>query len=155
MLTTNQFQMYNSLVKNIYASSNLKELRINLLSGLQPLVPYSSAAFYLINQQTLNLSEPLVYSPYYSVSKATSIYSQFHQNDLASDISQASIAIINCSFNHNSYSQWEPAKYRSDSSYIQDTHYIASMQVYHHGLLSGKMSLHRNHEQSDSVKQKC
>ncbi len=149
MLTTNQFQMYNSLVKNIYASSNLKELRINLLSGLQPLVPYSSAAFYLINPQILKLSEPLVYSPYYSVSKATSIYSQFHQNELVSDISQTSIAIVNCSSNLNSYYQWESAEYRSDYSCIQDTHCIACMQVYHHGLLIGKMSLHRNHEQSD------
>jgi len=96
MLTDKQLQMYNTLVRKIYASSSLQELCICVLSGLQSLVPYDSATFFLINSHTSELSQPLFF-------------------DL-------------------------------DTSGID---YIACVQIFHQGHLSGRLTLHRKQEQED------
>ncbi len=59
MFSERELRLYNSLVNAIHTSSSLHELRLNVLSGLQELVPYQSAVFFLVNSWTTGFLEPL------------------------------------------------------------------------------------------------
>ncbi len=146
MLTAEQLHIYNNLIRNIYLSSNLQELRINVLTDLQALVPYHNAVFFLVDPQTLEFSEPLFYG---LDSSSLTTYNNLCDKDRKSAFAQANFTFVNRNsvyLNHDLQGQNDDG---TDFLLPQGIYFIASIQIFHQGLLRGEISLHRKQEQAD------
>lgn len=149
ILSERELKLYNSLVHKIHTSSTIQELRVNILSGLQQLIPYQSAAFFLVNPHTTDFSEPLLfgldaesYSAYRDYYQAYDIYKK-------AVFSRGSIPITDRSSDYMDYHQWEQNVHRADFLIPQGIYHIACLQVFHQGILCGEVSLHRSRRDHD------
>lgn len=145
MLGENELKLYNHLVLKIHTSANLKELIFNVLSGLQQLVPYQNAAFFLINHQNSDFFEPLFFGIDYS-----GFTNYYDHNKAYGEITFPGGPVSN----NNSSSK--PMDYRlrernehESNGIPQDINRIACLQIFQESLLCGEISLHRNSTDPD------
>ncbi|MGI5880784.1 MAG: LuxR C-terminal-related transcriptional regulator [Syntrophomonadaceae bacterium] len=149
MLTDYQLHKYNSIVQTVYASSDINELRINVLCGLQKLIPCHSAAFFIVDSHTLEFSEPLLHG---IEASSFNDYNQYYQDfDLYKQVvfSRKDVPITDRCSDYINYKDWENNEHRVDFLLPQGIYHMACMQIFNDGQICGEISLHRNKQQQD------
>lgn len=140
MFSNQQLLQFNSLVHRIYLSSNLQELCVNVLTGLDQLVPYHFADFIRINPQKSEMPEPCKiivdsFNPPLLVNKHELLYAS-----PPSASSQRGPARLQAGSMKD-----VSAQHRADNISAQYIHFSARVQITHHELLCGELALHRMH----------
>ncbi|MDD3853186.1 MAG: helix-turn-helix transcriptional regulator [Syntrophomonadaceae bacterium] len=149
MLAEYQLHKYNSIVQTVYASSDINELRLNVLCGLQQIIPCHSAAFFVVNSNSHEFSEPLLQG------LSTSSFVDYNNYYQGFDIyklvvfSQNNIPVTDRSSDYMNYRDWASNEHRADFLMPLDIYHMACMQVFHEGKICGEISLHRNKQQQD------
>lgn len=149
MLTEHQLQKYNSIVQNVYASSDINELRINVLYGLQKLIPCHSTAFFIVNSHTFEFSEPLLQG--IEPSSFNDYNNYYHDFDIYKQVvfSQKNIPVTDRCSDYMNYRDWNNNAHRADFLLPQSIYHLACMQIFHENQICAEISLHRNKQQQD------
>lgn len=138
MFSNQQLLQFNALVHNIYLSSNLQELCVNVLTGLHHLVPYHYADFIRMNPQKSEKPCNIIvdsFNPPLILNKHELLYAS-----PASTSSQRGPACLQAGSMKDA-----SAQHRADNISAQYIHFSARVQITHHELHCGELALHRMH----------
>jgi DNA-binding CsgD family transcriptional regulator len=144
MLDDKQFEAYNTLLKQIYCNQDIAQLRSMVLKHLLSLVPYDSAAFFLVESDTNRFLEPCEIGLGNSKFKQ---YADYYENfDIYKKAVFAGSYIppVDRSSDYMDYAEWAKNEHRSDFLLPQGIYHIACLQILNGGRLLGEISLHRN-----------
>lgn len=136
------------LIGQIYCCKKIDELKTIILDGICSLIPYESAAFFLVDPSNMQYKEPLFryldpqwfekYSDYY---EEKDIYKK--------TVFAEGIPCIDRSSDYMEYRQWEKNEHRADFLLPQGIYNICCLQIVDERNLVGEISLHRNNRQPD------
>ncbi|MDF9407885.1 hypothetical protein L7E55_05845 [Pelotomaculum isophthalicicum JI] len=149
MLNDQQFEAYNALLKQIYGNRDIEQLRSIVLSHLPPLVPYDSAAFFLVDPTTHHFLEPCNVG--LDLNKHKQYQDYYESLDLYKKavFSKGSIPPVDRSSDYMNYAGWAKNEHRCDFLLPQGIYHIACLQVLNGGFLLGEISLHRSEGSPD------
>lgn len=135
------------LIGQICCCKKIDELKTAVLEGIRRIIPYESAAFFLVNPD-LQYKEPLFrdldsswfdrYSDYY---EGMDIYKK--------TVFTGGIPPVDRSSDYLDYSEWGRNEHRADFLLPQGIYHLACLQVIDGSALVGEISLHRGKNQQD------
>lgn len=140
------------LTGQLYCCKNMNELKTMVLDGLRALIPYESAAFFLVNPQSMQYIDPLFrdldrswfkkYTDYY---EGVDIYKK--------TVFAEEIPFVDRSSDYMDYRQWQKNEHRADFLLPQGIYHLSCLQIMEGGNMVGEISLHRNKRQEDFSKE--
>ncbi|NLI13828.1 helix-turn-helix domain-containing protein [Pelotomaculum propionicicum] len=144
MLNDKQFEAYNVLLKQIYLNRDIELLRSIVLEHLPQLVPYDSAAFFLVEPETHHFLEPCCVG--LDKDKFKQYEDYYEDLDLYKKavFSDRYIPPVDRSSDYMDYAKWAKNEHRSDFLLPQGIYHIACLQILKEGNLLGEISLHRS-----------
>lgn len=136
------------LIGQIYCCKKIEEIKTMVLDGIRGIIPYESAAFFLVDPRSLQYKDPLFrdldrswfkkYTDYY---ESTDIYKKM--------VFAGGIPFTDRSSDYINYRDWEKNEHRADFLLPQGIYHLACLQVTDGGKLVGEISLHRKSGQQD------
>lgn len=136
------------LINKIYNCKKIDELKTSVLDGIYRLIPYQSAAFFLVNPESMQYKDPVFrdldpglfyrYAEYY---ESKDIYKK--------EVFSRGMPAVDRSSDYMEYRRWEKNEHRTDFLLPQGIYNIACLQIVGNGKLVGEVSLHRNERQPD------
>ncbi len=149
MLDIKGFNLYNSLIYELYQSSNLDTVRSAVLDKLVHLVPYDNAAFFLVDPVTENFMEPLLYGlDQYRFRQYQEYYEERDAYKKAVFSKDIIPSVDRCS-DYMDYQSWQKNEHRSEFLLPQGIYHMACIQVMQNKQLVGEISLHRKSSSPD------
>lgn len=149
MFTQLDFQRYNDLLGKVYACSTIQELRETALYGLQGVVPYQSAAFFLVNPHNQQFLEPHMYAMDADSFTAYRDYYESRDQYKRAVFAGPHIPPVDRSSDYMDYTVWRRNEHRSEFLLPRGMYHIACIQVFHHNQMTGELSLHRGRADAD------
>ncbi|KUG02496.1 transcriptional regulator vpst [hydrocarbon metagenome] len=143
MLDSKDFKIYNSLIYELYHSSNLDKVRSMVLDNLIHLVPYDNAAFFLADPCTEAFLEPLLYGLDKQRFKQYQEYYEEKDEYKTAVFSHGPIPAVDRCSDYMDYRLWQKNEHRSDFLLPQGIYHIACIQILKDEQLVGEISLHR------------
>lgn len=149
MFDERSFKIYDSMIKSIYRDPDPVGFRPLVIDHLSRLVPFDSAAFFLVNPESNSFDEP------YLVGLDKADFDQYKEYYEGKDIyktavfSEKGIPPVDRSSDYMDYTQWDKNEHRSDFLLRQGIYHIACLQVIYGNQLVGEISLHRGRKSPD------
>ena len=149
MLTERQLQTYDDLLRKIYTSTSILQLRSTVLHFLARLVPFDNAAFFLVNSDSLEFMEP--YSLGLDAGSFIAYQDYYQSRDVYKEavFSRGNIPPVDRSSDYMSYGSWVRNEHRSEFLLSQGIYHIACVQVLSGNNIVGEISLHRQQTTAD------
>ncbi len=143
MLSIKDFKIYNHIIEQLYAHTDLDQVRTGVLEDLQRIIPFDSAAFFMVNPDSSCFMEPLLFGLDPKWFEQYQLYFEQKDEYKAAVFSKPSIPATDRSSDYMNYRIWSRNEHRADFLLAQDIYHLACMQVIQKGQVVGEISLHR------------
>lgn len=143
MLSIKDFKIYNHIVERLYAHTDLDQIRTGVLEDLQRIIPFDSAAFFMVNPDSSCFMEPLLLGVDHKWFEQYQLYYEQKDEYKATVFSKPSIPATDRSSDYMNYKIWSRNEHRADFLLAQDIYHLACMQVIRKDQVVGEISLHR------------
>lgn len=144
MVSTRQLKIYDNMIRQIYGSTNSKNISAAVLDCLSFLVPYDSAAIFMVKPGTHQFDMPLFSG---LEEKHFEMYQNYYENkDEYKRVvfGQKRIPPVDRSSDYMNYGKWLKNEHRVDFLTPLRIHHLACVQVFNHDELAAMISLHRS-----------
>lgn len=143
MLSLQDFKIYNQMIEQLYRVTDLNQARSEVLEHLQKIIPFDSAGFFLVNPESSDFMEPLLFGLDRKWFDQYQLYYEEKDEYKKAVFSIPSIPSTDRSSDYMDYKEWSRNEHRADFLLAQDIYHIACMQVFQEGKVVGEISLHR------------
>ncbi len=149
MLRWDEFKVYDTMIKKLYQSTVVEEIRPLIMNHLSHLIPYDSGAFFTADPETFCFSEPFILNLNASLFHQYKLYYEDKDEYKKAVFSGNSIPIIDRSSDYMDYKKWAKNEHRADFLLPHGMHHLACLQILNDNRLIGEISLHRSANSPD------
>ncbi len=149
MLNTRQFKIYDNMIRRIYSYSSMDKINAAVLDHLSLLVPYDSAAIFMVKPGTHSFAAPIFSG---LDNKSFKKYSEFYEEKdeyKKAVFAGGIIPPVDKSSDYMNYKKWSQNEHRAEFLLPQRIYHIACVQVIQLDQLVGMISLHRSQRSPD------